>query len=155
MSQSLGETQSDTSGGLLGLVARCKSRLARAIGDMRDRAALRSEFAHLRDAGQLDRVLTDIGIEPAQLSTLIDNHPGAARRMAEMLRRLRIEPTAQGADSADMRAIQRTCLLCAATGKCEHWLHSKSTEDPSSFCPNSDAFHDLVSSGKATRRHDA
>lgn len=155
MSQSLEETQSQASNGLLGLIGRCTSRLTRAIGEVRDRATLRAEFARLRQAGQLDRVLSDLGVEASQVSTLIDNHPGSARRMAAMLRRLRIEPTPAGRDSVDMRAIQRTCLLCAASGRCDRWLRSESSQDPSHFCPNADAFGDLVASGKATCRHDA
>lgn len=155
MSQSLEETQSQTSNGLLALIGRCASRLTRAIGDVRDRAALRAEFARLRESGQLDRVLGDLGVEQSQVPTLIDNHPGSARRMAAMLRRLRIEPTSAGRDSTDMRAIQRTCLLCAASGRCDRWLRSESSEDPSHFCPNAEAFSDLVASGKATCGHDA
>jgi hypothetical protein len=154
MSQSLEETQSDTANGLFALISRCRSRLARAIGEVRDRAALRVEFAHLRDTGHLDRVLGDIGVDPAEVSTLIENHPGAPRRLAAMLRRLRIEAAPEGLNSVDMRAIQRTCLLCAASGKCDRWLNSESSGDPSHFCPNSEAFRDLVTSGKATYRHD-
>ena len=155
MGQSLEETRSETTNGLVALFGRCKSRLARVIGEVRDRAALRAEFAHLRDTGQLDRVLNDIGVDPSEVSVLIQNHPGSARRMAAMLRRLRIEVTPKTLSSADMRAIQRTCLLCAASGKCDRWLHSETSEDPSHFCPNSEAFRDLVSSGKAAYRHDA
>lgn len=155
MGQSVGETQSGTAHGLVALFGRCKSRLARAIGEVRDRAALRAEFAHLRDTGQLDRVLTDIGVDPSEVSVLIQNHPGAARRMAAMLRRLRVEVAPKALKSTEMRAIQRTCLLCAASGKCDRWLHSEGSEDPSHFCPNSEAFRDLVTSGKATYRHDA
>jgi hypothetical protein len=155
MSQAREEMQSDTSKGLLALINRCTSRLSRAIGEMRDRAALRAEFAHLRETGELNRVLSDLGVEPSGVSTLIDNHPGSARRMAAMLRRLRIEPTQEELDSVDMRGIQRTCLLCAASGKCDRWLHSEGSEDPSHFCPNSEAFRDLVASGKAKYRTDA
>lgn len=155
MGQSLEDASAENPNGLLALIGRCTSRLARVISDVRDRAALRAEFAHLRASGQLDRVLSDIGVDPTEVSTLIENHPGAPRRLAAMLRRLRIEPTQQGLNSGDMRAIQRSCLLCAASGKCDRWLQSESTEDPSHFCPNSEAFNDLIASGKATRRHDA
>ena len=155
MSQSLEETQSDAANGLFALFGRCRSRLALAVGEIRDRAALRAEFARLRNTGQLDRVLSDIGVDPAEISMLIHNHPGSARRMAAMLRRLRIEVTPKELNSVDMRAIQRSCLLCAASGKCDRWLHSEGSDDPSHFCPNSEAFRDLVSSGKAAYRHDA
>jgi hypothetical protein len=153
MNQTIKETQSDT--GFPALLGRCRSRVVRAFDEMRQRAALRAEFAHLRDTGQLDRVLGDIGVEPTQIPTLIKNHPGAARRMTAMLRRLRIEPTPEAVNSVDIRAIQRTCLQCAASGKCDRWLHSQSSEHPSSFCPNSEAFRDLVAVGKATYAHGA
>ena len=85
MAQSLEESPGDTPNQLVALIGRCKSRLARAIDDVRARAALRAEFAQLRASGQLDRVLGDLGVAPAEVSTLIQNHPGAPRRLAAML----------------------------------------------------------------------
>ena len=155
MGQVLADQPETGSSRPVGLIARCRSRLARKIGEIRDRAALRAEFAHLRQAGQLDRVLSDIGVDPSAVSALIQNHPGAPRRLAAMLRRLRIEPTPQGLGSTEMRVIERTCLLCAVSGKCDRWLESDRAEDPSHFCPNAGAFRDLVVSGKAIRRPDA
>ena len=155
MGQSLENMQEETPNRLFALIDHCRSRLARTIGEMRDRAALRAEFAHLGHTGQLTRVLSDIGVDPTAVSTLIKNHPGAPRRLAAMLHRLRIDPTPQGLASTDMRAIQRTCLLCAASGKCDRWLDSDDSEDSGHFCPNSEAFRDLLVSGKATHRHDA
>jgi uncharacterized protein DUF6455 len=151
MTQSHEETQSETSHGLLALIG----RVGRVIGEMRDRAALRAEFARLRDTGQLERVLGDIGVDPAELPTLIKNHPGAPRRLAAMLRHLRIDATKEGKSSWELRAIERTCSLCEAGAKCDRWLRSDGSEDPSHFCPNTQAFHDLVLAGKATQRPDA
>lgn len=155
MGQLLAEAPAATSSRLVALMNRCESRLARKVGEIRDRAALRAEFARLKQTGELERVLSDIGVDPAAISTLIQNHPGAPRRLAAMLRRLRIEPTPQGLASTDMRAIQRTCLLCAASGKCDRWLASDGSEDPSRFCPNTEAFRDLLASGKAAYLRDA
>lgn len=155
MTQSLDETRNEPSHGLLALIGRCKSLVVRAIGEAKDRAALRAEFAHLRETGQLDRVLNDIGVDQAELPTLIRNHPGAPRRLAAMLRYLRIEATKEGRSSIEMRTIERTCSLCEAGARCDHWLRSDGSEDPSSFCPNTQAFHEMVASGKAKQRHDA
>jgi uncharacterized protein DUF6455 len=155
MPQSFEETRSETPHGLLRLIERCTSRVARAINEVKDRAALRAEFAHLRDTGQLERVLNDIGVDPAELPALIRNHPGAPRRLAAMLRHLRIEATKEGTASIEMRTIERTCSLCEAGARCDHWLRSDGSEDPSTFCPNTQAFHDLIASGKAKQRHDA
>jgi hypothetical protein len=155
MTQSFEETRNETSHGLLALIGRCTSRVARAIGEARDRAALRAELGHLRDTGQLERVLSDIGVEAAELPTLIRNHPGAPRRLAAMLRYLRIETTKDGRNSWEMRGIERTCSLCEAGAKCDRWLRSDGAEDPSTFCPNTQAFHELVASGNAAQQHDA
>jgi uncharacterized protein DUF6455 len=155
MSQSFEDTQSEASNGLMALIGRCTSRVARAITEAKDRAALRAEFAHLKDNGQLERVLSDIGVEAAELPTLIRNHPGAPRRLAAMLRYLRLAPTKEGRTSFEMRAIERTCSLCDAGKKCDHWLRATGSEDPNTFCPNTKAFHELVASGKATQQHDA
>ena len=119
------------------LVGHCRSRLARAIGEVRDRAALREECDRLRNTGRLDRALGDALLDPAQLSILLEHNPGSARRMIAMLRRLRIEARPEALDTADIRAIQ-TCLLCAARGTCER------SQDPSHECPNAAAFRDLV-----------
>lgn len=155
MGQRLADAPVETASRLAAVIDRCRSRLARKISEIRERVALRAEFAQLGQTGQLDRVLSDIGVDPAAISTLIKNHPGAPRRLAAMLRRLRIEPTPQGLASTEMRAIQRTCLLCAASGKCDRWLGSDGSEDPSHFCPNAEAFHDLIGSGKAIYQRDA
>ena len=155
MNQSLEETQSRAPNTFFALIGRCTSHLARALSEARDRAALRAEFSHLRDTGQLDRVLNDLRIETAELPTLLRNHPGAPRRLAAMLRHLRIEATKESGKSWGMAAIERTCSLCDASGKCDRWLVSDRTEDPNNFCPNADAFRDLVASGKAKYRQDA
>jgi hypothetical protein len=127
-----------------------RQRLGRALDDARSRSALRNEFAHLEQAGELDLVLDDIGLSRAAVPTLVHNHPGAARRLAGMLKRLRIEPSQETQNGAEMRAIQRSCLLCAVSGHCERWLASGSNEDPHQFCPNGSALDELVVSGKAT-----
>ena len=155
MNQSLEATRSEASSGFLALIGRCTSRLARVIGDARGRAALRAEFAHLREDGQLDRILNDLGIEAAELPTLFRNHPGAPRRLATMLWHLRIEATKEGRKSWEMRAIERTCSLCEASGKCDRWRVSDRSEDPGQFCPNAEAFREFVASGKAKYRQDA
>jgi hypothetical protein len=51
MNQSFEETQSKSPNTLFALIGRCKSHLARAVSDARDRAARRAEFSHLRDTG--------------------------------------------------------------------------------------------------------
>lgn len=137
------------------LVGRGKSYLVRAVDDARARAALRAEFAHLEQLGALDSVLSDLGTARTEVPILLKNHPGAARRLAAMLHRLRIEVAPEARNSAEMRMIQRTCALCAASGRCNRWLRSEGSEDPSHFCPNAAAFLDLLVKRKATYRRGA
>jgi hypothetical protein len=155
MTQSLDEPRLEISNRLAALVGRCKARLARAVGAARERAALRAEFAHLETTGQLDRVLSDLGIARGEVPALIENHPGAPRRLATMLHRLRIEVAPSARDGAAMRPIQRTCLLCTASGRCDRWLRSDGSEDPRHFCPNAAAFVDLFAAREATYRRGA
>lgn len=127
-------------------------RLGRAIAEARSRAALRGELSRLEEAGELDLVLSDLGVSRSEVPALAQNHPGASRRLAGMLHRLGIRVVPEGRASADMRAIERTCLLCGATGQCERWLRSsRPTSLARNFCPNSPAFDALVIAGKATR----
>ena len=51
MGQSLEDASAENPNGLLALIGRCTSRLARVISDVRDRAALRAEFVILLECG--------------------------------------------------------------------------------------------------------
>jgi uncharacterized protein YjiS (DUF1127 family) len=127
-------------------------RLGRAVAEARSRAALRGELSRLEEAGELDLVLSDLGVSRSELPALAQNHPGASRRLAGMLHRLGIRVLPEALSSAEMRAIERTCLLCGNTGQCERWLRSsRPTSLARNFCPNSPAFDALVISGKAAR----
>jgi len=127
-------------------------RVRRAIADVRSRAALRGELSRLEEAGELDFVLSDLGVSRAELPALAQNHPGASRRLAGMLHRLGIRVLPEAATGPEMRSIERTCLLCGAVGQCERWLRSaRPTSLARNFCPNSPAFDALVIAGKATR----
>ena len=138
--------QTPKPGPVRGLVAAflgCKRRLSRVMRDARARAELRQELAHLEEAGALDAVLSDAGLSRSEVPTIVENHPGAAQRLAGMLRRLGIRSTAAARGGAEMQAIQRTCLLCRASGRCDRWLHGSSKDDPRRFCPNAEAFDEL------------
>jgi uncharacterized protein YjiS (DUF1127 family) len=124
--------------------------LSSAFENARARSALRSEFDRLDQAGELDHVLNDIGLSRYQLPTLYRNHSGSARRLADMLKRLRIEVSPRAQNGLEMRAIQRTCLLCAVSGRCDRWVKSDSGEDPHEFCPNGLAFDQMVITGEAS-----
>ena len=127
-------------------------RARRALSEARSRAALRGELSRLQQAGQLDLVLNDLGVSRSELPALTQNHPGSARRLVGMLHRLGIRVLPEGQSGAEMRAIERTCLLCGSVGQCERWLRSsRPTSLARNFCPNSPAFDALVIAGKAAR----
>jgi uncharacterized protein YjiS (DUF1127 family) len=140
------QQQTQKSGPMRGLAAAflgCKRRLSRVMRDAHARAELRQELAHLEEAGALDAVLSDAGLSRSEVPTIVENHPGAAQRLAGMLSRLGIRSAAAARGSAQMQSIQRTCLLCRASARCDRWLHGSSNDDPRRFCPNADAFDEL------------
>ena len=127
-------------------------RVRRAFAEARSRTALRSELSRLEEAGQLDVVLSDLGVSRGELPAVAKNHPGSARRLAGMLHRLGICVLPEASVGPEMRSIERTCLLCGATGQCERWLRSsRPTSLARNFCPNSPGFDALMIAGKATR----
>jgi len=129
--------------GLLAVVMGCKRRLSRALRDANARAELKREFDHLEEAGALDSVLGDAGLSRAEIPTIVENHPGAGKRLAGMLTRLGLRSAAEARHGVEMQDIQRTCLLCRASARCERWLHGSSEDDPRRFCPNVEAFDRL------------
>jgi len=131
--------------GLLAVVTGCKRRLSRAIRDANARAELRREFDQLEGAGALDSVLGDAGLSRAEMPVIIKNHPGAAQRLAGMLARLGLRKTVETQGAADTQMIQRTCLVCRASARCDRWLNGTSNDDPHRFCPNAEAFDQLQS----------
>ncbi len=135
--------KSGTMHGLVAVILGCRRRLSRMLRDANARAELRQEFANLEQAGVLDTVLSDMGLSRLEMPTIVENHPGARRRLAGMLRRLGIRTTKAVRGGVEMRAIQQACLLCEAGGRCERWLRGSSHDDPRRFCPNAEAFDDL------------
>ena len=137
-------------------VSHWRRRLGVAVKEARSRALLRAELSRLDEAGELRLVLGDLGLSRSAVPALEKNHPGSSRRLAAMLHRLGIRVLPAGEASAEMRAIERTCLVCGASGRCERELRSsKATRLARSFCPNAPAFDELVVSGKATRNRRA
>jgi hypothetical protein len=131
-----------------GLFARTVERIRTAVEDARARHRIKSEFAALDSSGQLDPMLRDFGFDRSAMPKIVENHPRAPRRLAAMLERLGIKPTLAQQRSADMREIQRTCLLCDAGAKCDHWLVSGKLGEERGFCPNAEALDRLrVKSG--------
>lgn len=129
--------------GFLAVVMGCKRRLSRALRNANARAELQREFAHLEEAGALDSVLSDVGLSRSEMPVIVENHPEAGKRLAGMLTRLGIRAAAEKRSAPEMQAIQRTCLLCRASARCDRWLHGSSHDDPRRFCPNAEAFDEI------------
>jgi hypothetical protein len=129
--------------GLLAVVMGCKRRLSRALHNANARAELRREFANLEEAGALDSVLCDAGLSRSEMPVIIKNHPGARRRLAGMLARLGLRNSSELRHGSEGQAIQRTCLLCRASARCDRWLNGSTDDDPRRFCPNAEAFDAL------------
>jgi len=126
-----------------GLFATGVGHLRTVVRDVRARHRIKSEFAALDSSGQLDPMLRDLGFDRSAMPKIVENHPRAPRRLSAMLQRLGIEPTAEQQQSAELREIQRTCLLCNAGGKCDHWLAVGKPGEDRSFCPNAEALERL------------
>ncbi|HUK07353.1 MAG TPA: DUF6455 family protein [Stellaceae bacterium] len=133
-----------------GLFATGVEHLRTVVRDARARHRIKSEFAALDRCGELDPMLRDFGFDRSAAPKIVDNHPRAPRRLSAMLQRLGIEPTAEQQQSTEMREIQRTCLVCGAGGKCDHWLAVGKPGEDRSFCPNAEALDRL--SGKARQQ---
>lgn len=129
--------------GLAAALLGCKRRLSRVMRDAHARAELRQELTHLEEAGALDAVLSDAGLSRSEVPTIVENHPGAGQRLAGMLSRLGIGDTAAARGGAELQAIQRTCLLCRTSARCDRWLNGSSNDDPRRFCPNAEAFDEM------------
>jgi len=118
-------------------------RIQRRVRDVRARTAIRSEFARLDSCGELGPMLSDFGLSSSALPEIVKNHPAAPRRLAGMLQRLGVKPTASQQRGAEMRAIERACLQCGAGRQCDHWLRSGTLGQERRFCPNAEAFDRL------------
>src|SRR5258708_4828660 len=67
-----------------------RGRFRTALGDARERAALRRDLAELERVGELDRVLGDLGLSRGGIPLMMKNHPRSARLLAGMMARLGI-----------------------------------------------------------------
>src|SRR5690242_4770040 len=74
-----------------GTIRTFASRVHSVTSALRERNALRSEFAELSSTGELDRVLADAGLSRSQISTLVENHPSASHLLTGMMEQLGLD----------------------------------------------------------------
>src|SRR5262245_56303903 len=63
-------------------LAALRQRIRTMLDDARARAALRRDLAQIERAGELDRVLADLGLSRDGVPLLVKNHPRSARLLA-------------------------------------------------------------------------
>jgi uncharacterized protein YjiS (DUF1127 family) len=125
-----------------GLFARIAQRARLAFDDMRQRHALRRELAVCAMQGGLDETLADIGVSRAQIVPLVKGAPNAARLLTRMAAWVGVD--LEGIrDPALRRELQRVCSLCAAQGRCKHWLDDPDSRGYREFCPNAGTLDEL------------
>jgi len=127
-----------------GLVQRVIGGIGRRVADARARRVFRAEIDALDRAGTLDGVLGDLEMTRADIETLVQADPGAARRLAAMTARLGLtDALRRRAGPATAREIELVCTRCAATNECEHWLSGDKDGGNEQFCPNAGALEAL------------
>jgi hypothetical protein len=110
-----------------------------------DRWRARSELAGM-DPSELDHIAGDLGIQAADLESLVERGPDAAHLLYERMRvlgmsRKDVEHIASGI----MRDLERTCALCNDKGVCQKDLKRR-PDDPSwkNYCPNAMTLDDVL-----------
>src|SRR5690349_11256241 len=102
-----------------------RERLALALERWREHAELRREFDELRQRGELDRTLSDSGIDYCDIPRLMRAHPRTPQQLAEMMRRQglnRRDLPHHPAIAAALREMEWRCGACANWRKCRAWL---------------------------------
>jgi Family of unknown function (DUF6455) len=125
------------------LFAASARRVETAVQECCARARLRAELNRVEQWGDLDLMLDDVGLPRWAPFQMLRNHTKAPGRLAGMLNRLGIIPTPKQQMSAEMREVQRTCLLCVSGRRCDHWLKRGHLGEERAFCPNAEAFDRL------------
>jgi uncharacterized protein YjiS (DUF1127 family) len=108
------------------------------LSDWMARERARSELESLAATGELDQVLSDVGLTRSDLPALLAHAPDSDVGLQQMAARLGISSQAL-ALAGGRRDLQRRCLSCEAKKPCEHWLEDEvAPEGAPSFCPNAE-----------------
>jgi hypothetical protein len=113
------------------------------FADQRARRRLRAEIEALDRAGALDGVLGDIEMTRSDVDAIVEGDPRSGRRLQEMLARLGLAGALRRAGGKWSRDVELTCLRCAQTKQCDHWLKSGRQDGMEEFCPNANTFKTL------------
>ncbi len=117
-------------------LTRLPSRLMLTLEDWRERSSLAHEFDALAAHGELDRTLIEAGLSPSDVPRLLKGHPGAARQLPAMMRRVGID-SSQLPSTAALREIEWRCTECRSWRRCRAWLAAGGGgQGYRVFCPN-------------------
>lgn len=131
----------------LAFLSRWQDRIRFAFEGWRERSQLQHEFDLLRQRGELDRTLSDSGINSCDLPRLMRAHPHTPQQLAAMMRRLGINRSdlPHRPDIAEaVRAMEWRCGECTDWRKCREWLATATPgKSYRAFCPNAQALDAL------------
>lgn len=131
--------------------ARLPSRLMLTLEDWREKSSLAHEFDALAAHGELYRTLVEAGLSPNDVPRLLNGHPGAARQLPAMMRRVGIDASHLPI-TPETREIEWRCTECRSWRRCREWLASSENDHRyRKFCPNAAALEQLRD-GQALRR---
>lgn len=120
-----------------------RQAVSRFVDGTRKRRQLRLELAQLAAMGDLDAVLTDVGLARSQIEPLIEGCAGSRELLDRMLARLGIDAAQLTIEG--LRDMTWTCTTCSDKRKCREWLaEAEEMGDFHSFCPNAAQLDDAM-----------
>lgn len=125
------------------VLARFAARLKQTISDISRRQDFRHEIDDLERRGALDPLLADLGLNRAELDSMVEGFPQSDRLLAAMAQRLGVN--LEKLEGADRFELGRTCSLCVSHRRCRRWLSAEPNSGLAEFCPNRAFFEELRS----------
>ena len=100
----------------------------------------RAQRAELRalPAGELERVMLDLGMSARDVDRLQADHPGPQELLPKRLEAMGLDPGyLREAQPATLRDMERVCATCAQYGRCQHDLErDDANQRLPAYCPN-------------------
>jgi hypothetical protein len=128
--------------GIMTALQHLQQTISRFMKGGRKRRQLKRELAQLAAMGELDALLTDVGLVRSQVQPLIAGSAAANERLDKMIDRLGIDVARLPIES--LRDMAWTCMNCRAKRHCRQWLSDNKVPDFHSFCPNAAELDDAL-----------
>ena len=107
------------------------------------RRQMRAQIDSLDRADLLDEVLRDCSMSRSDVGAIIDADPETPRRLGAMLAQFDLTERVHNGGRSYLREIEKTCLLCQSTDRCDRWLGGDKAEPVGDFCGNAETFEAL------------